>query len=500
MKKSMTVLTLSLAVIAANFVIQNAPASLDPESKIDASVKLAGSSVLVIMNEKADLTAARTLDTKLEKGRFVYEALTSTAERSQRDLRQWLSARGITHQSFYIINAVALDDATDSLMREIASRDDVRRLIGNPMIKNELPEGAITGRTANAPLGVAANITASGAPRVWKELGFSGKGIVVAGQDTGVDWDHPALLKQYRGYNGAQAPDHKFSWHDSIHKPIAGGRNPCGFNAANPCDDDRHGTHTMGTMVGNDGKGSITGMAPEAQWVACHNMDQGVGRPTTYLECFEFFLAPYPAGGNPARDGRSDLAPHVMNNSWGCPTSEGCQGKEFGPALEALQKAGMMVVVSAGNEGSACKTIGDQPATWTDSTFSVGAMDHRTGTIASFSSRGPSVLDGGAGPDVAAPGVSVLSTVPGGRYESTDWSGTSMAGPHVAGLVALMWSANPALVGKVEETAAIIRKTADPKTSSQNCGGLRGQDVPNNVYGYGNINAFKAVQAALRHR
>ncbi len=148
--------------------------------------------------------------------------------------------------------------------------------------------------------------------------GYTGQGAVIGGQDTGYDWDHPALKNQYRGWNGASA-DHDYNWHDAIH--VTG--SICGANSPEPCDDDDHGTHTMGTMVGDDGLGNQIGMAPGARWIGCRNMNDGVGTPATYTECYEWFIAPYPVGGTPDQ-GDPSKAPDVINNSWGCPPSEGC--------------------------------------------------------------------------------------------------------------------------------------------------------------------------------
>ncbi|RYZ65946.1 MAG: peptidase S8, partial [Proteobacteria bacterium] len=246
-----------------------------------------------------------------------------------------------------------------------------------------------------------------------------------------------------------------------------------------------------------DGLGNEIGMAPDAQWMACRNMDAGNGKPSTYIECFEFFIAPYPQGEDPMTAGNPLKAPHVINNSWGCTADEGCVGQEITPVLEALYRAGVMVVVSAGNDGPGCSTIHEQPATLSPYTLSVGAHNHRDGKIASFSSRGPSTLDGQVGPDLTAPGVSIRSAVPGGGYASGMWSGTSMAGPHVAGAVALLWSAKPELIGNIDETAKIIRETATPTTSTQVCGNVAGTAVPNNTFGFGRLNVAAAVAKAL---
>jgi subtilisin family serine protease len=223
-------------------------------------------------------------------------------------------------------------------------------------------------------------------------------------------------------------------------------------------------------------------------------MDAGTGKPSTYLDCFEWLLAPYPQGGDPQTDGKPEMAPNVINNSWGCDGSEGCQGEEFVQAIVNLEAAGILMVVSAGNSGSGCGTINSQPASVSDHTLSVGAHDHRSGNIAGFSSRGPSTLDGKVGPDVSAPGVGIRSSLKSGGYGGM--SGTSMAGPHVVGEVALVWSAVPALKGKLPETTAIIEQSSKAAASTQTCGGIAGDAVPNNTFGFGRIDAYGAVTRA----
>jgi uncharacterized repeat protein (TIGR01451 family) len=337
-----------------------------------------------------------------------------------------------------------------------------------------------------APSGIEWGVQRIHADSVWSTYGAKGEGIVVAGQDTGVQWDHPALIDHYRGWNGTGA-DHNYNWHDAIH--ISSGSS-CGGSSPFPCDDHNHGTHTMGTMVGDDGAGNQIGVAPEAKWIACRNMDQGVGTPATYTECFEWFMAPYPLGGNPLTDGNPAMAPHIINNSWGCPPSEGCSQDTLDSIVSAVRDAGIMVVVSNGNSGSACSTTDDPPSLY-EAAFSVGATSSSDG-LASFSSRGPVTYKGRTyrKPDIAAPGVNIRSSVRGGLYES-GWSGTSMAAPHVAGAAALLWSAVPALKGNVDLTEDILELRASPKDFTS-CGDPAG--VPNNGYGYGIVDALNAVQ------
>jgi subtilisin family serine protease len=216
------------------------------------------------------------------------------------------------------------------------------------------------------------------------------------------------------------------------------------------------------------------------------------------------------------------MAPHVINNSWGCPVEEGCDDTVLEPAAEALRAAGIMMIVSAGNEGPDCQTVDEPPARY-DSVFSVGATGP-LGEVTGFSSRGPvpnsaSLLK----PDITAPGEEIRSSTPEGGYGVA--SGTSMAGPHVAGLVALIWSANPALIGQIEATEEIIRQSAKPTNVSAACsleeqaseedtlleelealenpslcacGEVEG--TPNNVSGWGEIDALAAVELALEQK
>ena len=121
--------------------------------------------------------------------------------------------------------------------------------------------------------------------------------------------------------------------------------------------------------------GNQIGMAPGARWIGCRNMDQGNGTPANYLECMEFFLAPYPLNGTPAQ-GDPDKAPDITTNSWGCPASEGCAPGTLQQAVEAQRAAGIMMVVAAGNAGPSCSTVDDTPGIY-DAVYSVGAFDHR---------------------------------------------------------------------------------------------------------------------------
>jgi subtilisin family serine protease len=456
---------------------------------------------LIILAEQADLSAVRTIADREARLQYVHETLVETARGTQGDLRAELDKLGVPYRPYYIINMIRVD-GHHWLMSRFEGRPGVAQVILNPNVREyprRIPFPGVLPDDGDdeLPEVVQPNLTAIHADEAWA-LGVTGEGIIVAGQDTGYDWTHSALKSDYRGWDG-QSADHDYNWHDAWD------------DAAEPFDDGSHGTHTMGTVLGDDGADNRTGVAPGAQWIGCRNMRRNFGNPGSYAECMEFFLAPYPHGGDPFIDGDVALAPHVVNNSWGCPDIEGCFPETLEPAVEALRAAGIMMVVSAGNDGPACGTATTPPANY-DGVFSVGAATD-AGEIVGFSSRGP--VDGLIKPDVTAPGDYVRSSVPGGGY---GWAGgTSMAGPHVTGLVALLWSAQPALIGDMDATEALICQTAVPKpvenvcTTGDEvpvgalapllsnpicaCGDVTG--VPNNVYGCGFINAGAAVRAAL---
>ena len=472
------------AVTAAAYV----PANVAPQVW-QATASGDEAEFLVVLTEQADLDGVAAGSTREEHLRYVYDALREVARYSQAPLRAELDAVGADYRPFYILNMLAVR-GDRALVTRLATRPEVARIAANPRVRHGLPEPQPGDVRPSAPEGVEWNVARVNADDVWA-LGYTGQGIVVAGQDTGYDWEHPALINQYRGYDGVTAT-HDYNWHDAIHAndPHTPAGNRCGFDSPAPCDDGSHGTHTMGTIVGDDGSDNQIGVAPGARWIGCRNMEDGWGTPATYAECFEFFLAPYPVGGDHFADGVPGLAPHVINNSWTCPPGEGCDWDTLQRIVENVRAAGIVVIASAGNSGSACNTVLDPPAIY-EAAFSVGACSS-SDVIASFSSRGPVTVDGSGRlkPDVVAPGVGVRSSIPGEGYGSK--SGTSMAGPHVAGTVALLWAAAPDLVGDVDTTEQVIVQTARPRVDT-GCGGDPGGH-PNNVYGWGIVDALAAVR------
>jgi serine protease AprX len=502
---------LKTLALVFTFLVINTPLIFAQNSKIDPSVfnKMKGNKaeIFVVMKEQADLSKASLLETKEQKGDFVFQILRGVALRSQSNIQTFLKEQKVDFQSFWIFNGVFLT-ADKNLITQIAERNDVAQIVSNPSSSLNLPpvEAADlkdnTLKTRGA-LDITWGIKAIKADAVWN-LGYTGQGVIVGGQDTGYDWEHPAIKKKYRGFNAATGQvDHNYNWYDAIHRPdttlpVAQQTNPCGYNSKKPCDDNNHGTHTMGTMVGRDDTIAI-GVAPDAQWISARNMDKGNGTLYSYTECFQWFLAPTDSMNklpNPRK------APHVMNNSWYCSAGEGCNASNFAileAALNACRAAGIVVVVSAGNAGSNCSTINEGPPAFYSKAFSIGAT-RSDDTIAVFSSRGPVTIDGSnrLKPNVSAPGVGVKSSIPNGRYAS--YNGTSMAGPHVAGAVALMISANPRLAGQVDTIERILERTTRQMTTTQNCGNVLGTSIPNNTYGFGRIDVLEAVKQALNFR
>jgi len=431
---------------------------------------------LVVLKEQADLSPAYTFKTKVEKGTFVYNALRTVANRTQGPILSLLKQRGVAYQSFYIVNMIKVT-GDRNLIDELAARADVARIDANPLINAGLPstEGKPTDYAAQ---GIEWNVSQVKAPDLWN-LGYTGTGLVVSGADTGVQWDHPALKNHYRGWNGQQA-NHDYNWDDAVDHSTA------------PMDPHGHGTFTVSEEVGDDGNGNQIGVAPGAKWIACRNMDSGGnGKPAWYTECFQFLIAPWPI--NQPDKGDPSKAPDSINNSWVCPPSEGCNYDTLKSIVDAVRAAGIVPAMAAGNDGPNCSTIMYPPAIYS-SAVSVGALD-RSNHIASFSSRGPVTVDGSnrTKPDLSAPGVSIRGAVPGNGYQS-GWSGTSMAAPHVAGGVALLWQANPSLIGDVGQTELAMEHAATHLAPVTAVGYCRGPLIlQDNTFGWGLLNLLKAA-------
>src|SRR5436305_15134564 len=205
-------------------------------------------------------------------------------------------------------------------------------------------------------------------------------------------------------------------------------------------------------------------------------MDANVGTPDRYIECMQWFLAPTRINGT---DPDPTKAPDITNNSWECPPSEGCSAPTLQAAVEAQAAAGIMMVSAAQNSGPNCSTVQNPPGIY-EATYTAGALNTGTDTIAGFSSRGPVTADQSnrTKPDITAPGTNTRSATNSGDSNYTTASGTSMATPHIAGAMALLWNAIPSLKNQIQASRDALNSTTVQILSSQ-CGD---PTPPNNDY------------------
>lgn len=476
-----------------------ATAAVDPRIWDDIA-RNGSAGFLVVLRNQPNVTQAAAVPDRTARGQAVVNALRSAANATQPPVRSELDRLGARSRAYWVVNMLAVEGGRDTVTA-MAARPDVLALETNRPYRAQLeqpadPAAAATPNATSAPNAVEWNVTKVGAPALWAK-GVTGQGRIYANADTGVQWDHPALKPQYAGWNGS-TPNHNYAWWDAVREDLGGpmGNARCGFTAPAPCDDNGHGTHTTGTAVGDDGAGQQIGVAPGAKWIACRNMEDGWGKPSTYIECLQFFLAPTDLNGNNPDPSRR---PDAVGNSYGCPPVEGCAPTALSAAVNSVRAAGIFMAVSAGNSGPTCSSVNDPPGL-DDASITVGSTDIND-TIAGSSSRGPVTVDGSGRrkPDISAPGVNVRSAYPYSASGYGSLSGTSMAAPHVGAAVVLLWSALPHLRGQVDATEALLQQTALPRTSAQGCGGDGPTQVPNNVYGHGRLDIAAAFSRLTVH-
>ncbi len=484
----------TLVVFGAALIAASAQA-FEIEPRVAAEVAAQGGADVLLVTGDQTLPAIDTnLDYRSRRSALV-AALMLRAEHDQRNVRAALDARGIAHRDFWIVNAIHAR-VTQADVDELGAQHPTLRIEPNPNIARFIPQTALQAKALQSiPPGIEWGVAKINAPSVWN-AGFTGQGVVIGGEDTGYQWDHPALQPHYRGWNGSTAT-HDFNWHDAIHN--AGSSNPCGSDSLVPCDDDQHGTHTAGTFVGDNGANASpryqTGVAPGAQWIGCRNMDQGVGTPARYIECMQFMMAPTDLTGANADP---DLAADVISNSWSCPTREGCSANTLQAAVDAVVAAGIFYAVAAQNYGPTCGSVREPPAIY-DSSFVVGATDQND-ALAPYSSWGPVAISSKIRPDLVAPGDYICSSIPTNLYTCGS-RGTSMATPHVAGAAALLMSAFPEMKGRPDTVAAILRgntvTSGVTEASQTQCGGITGTMWPNYMLGYGRLDVYKAYRDVI---
>jgi subtilisin family serine protease len=461
----------SAAALTSLFAIGSAKAESQLEADQEGAEKISHAVMEQIQEEgeaeywvrfegAPDYSDAHNADSKDEKGAAAVEAAQEFAEASQAEVNAFLDEAGVAYESYWGSSTIGLTGGAD-LAARIAEFDGVAAVVEAPAY--ELIEPV---ETDVAPMATTWGVDNINAPDVW-DMGIDGSGITIGSIDTGVDYSHPALVEQYRGNNGDGTFTHDYNFRDV--------QDACGDE---PCDDHGHGTHTMGTMVGDDGDEAQIGVAPGAEWIAVNGCCPNLG---ALLESGEWIAAPTDSEGNNPDPSK---APEIVNNSWG--TTLPIDDPFYQDIVDLWHASGIIPVFALGNSGPACNTSAS-PGVYPD-VIGVGAHDIQN-QIASFSARGPG-RDGQIKPDVTAPGVAVVSSLPGGTYGAG--SGTSMAAPHVAGTIALMMAAEPDLIGDYDAVYEALTLSSIPVADSQ-CGG---SSKLNNVYGHGRIDAFAAVMDA----
>ncbi len=446
-----------------------AAAKISPRLKAALQSQSSGQvQYLTYLKEQADTSNNISPLQWKEKGDYVYNKLTEVANRTQPSVTPLLtnlkaSKQISTFKAYWIfngyyvkgdsasINALAFNDSVASL--DIAPHYDI-------MPESMLPSPA-------SPDAITPGVSRINAPAVWAQ-GYLGQGVTVGSIDSGALYQHEAINRQWRGTMMGSAD---YNWYDA---QVASNLNPVDYAV-----DSWHGSHTIGTILGEDAvQANQIGVAPKANWISCRALsDQDPRDNATIFTCGQWMLAPTDHNFlNP----RPELRPQIVSNSWGTP-----DGSDQGDRSMVINwlNAGMFPNFSNGNNGPGVGTVG-APGSYPES-FGVGATGTLNDTIASFSSRGPSPIDGGLKPQVTAPGVNVLSVQGPGTNTYGNLSGTSMAQPHVAGTLALLLSKNRSLT--VQQLKDVLTSTAYFAIAM----GTR----PNNNYGWGRIDALAAANA-----
>ncbi|MFI5488661.1 S8 family serine peptidase [Micromonospora echinaurantiaca] len=474
--------TVVVAAVATVLALNGAATALpsataDPETAAAAQAKIrpqlqaqlgAGQAPVdfwVYFDAKADLAAASAITDWNARGTAVARALKRAADESQRAVREELTASGVTYRSFWATNAIKVTGGAD-LAARLAAKREVSSLLPSFTVSPPPVTKGVARKAADAVEWGVADINADD---VWSQFGVRGEDITVASIDTGAQFDHPALVRQYRGNKGDGVFDHNYNWFDAA--------GTCG---GAPCDSDGHGTHTLGTMVGDDGAGNQIGVAPGARWITANGCCPD---DAALISSGQWLLEPTDLNG---QHPDASKRPHIINNSWGTTTPSDA------PFLEDISLAwtasGIFGVWANGNNGPGCRTSGAPGSRKIN--YSVGAYDSGH-TIAGFSSRGAG-QDGEIKPNVAAPGVNVRSSMPGNTYANLN--GTSMAAPHAAGAIALAWSAATSMVGDIAGTRSLLDGTAIDNPDGQ-CGGT---DDDNNAFGEGRLDALALLKQVPR--
>ena len=513
----------TVSAVAPAAAAREGEVQVDP--RIGTELRAAGKTdFFVQMRAQADLSGAYRILDWSERGRYVYEALLAAA-RAQEPVVRYAQEQGLQVRTFLVNNAVLIQGGTARDVGRLAARADVARLRAvrayplagaAPVAQGTLPvdAGAWAGSTgAAAPEAIGWNLGdldpnhslfGTEAARVWQELGVRGAcptcgsagggSIVVGIVDTGVYYEHEALVRQYRGTVGDGTFDHDYNW-------MQPGQLACG-DGSTPCDWSGHGTGTAGLVVGEtEDLVEQLGVAPGARWIACQGCDDKVGNActdTTLMACADWMLAPTPTAGGA---GNPDLRPHIVNNSWG---GEGCDSWYLAQ-VQAWQAAGILPVFSAGNS-TLCGGLGDPgdmiPSLAVAAHYMTGKNLYAGGPSCYANPPSCDAFLHQVKPNVNAPTYARTADRYAGFYRTM--TGTSGSSPHAAGCAALLWSAQPALIGDLGATFTILEQTADRSLldpwNAGECGrpACAGANAyPNYEYGWGYLDCYAAVDSLL---
>lgn len=502
-KNAITLLSLLLAIVWITGMVHPVDASarqaqleqgstVNVDSEVLSEMATNGSaSYWIDFSNNVDLSAAYSMGWE-ERGRYVFDMLSAAAQKSQSRVVSYLDANGIAYQSYWIKNSILVEKSTLNTLNGLLNFPEIKAITtrhGYTLYEPDKSKAVFS----SGIQAVEPNLVHINADDVWA-MGITGTGMVVANIDTGVRYTHNALVNQYRGNQGGGVFSHDYNWFDPYN------------NLAAPIDDNGHGTHTMGTMVGDDGISNKIGVAPGAEWMACRGCTSSGCTDAALLSCGQWIAAPTTvSGANP----NPDLRPKVVNNSWG--DCEQAYNSWYSAPINAWHAAGIYPIFSNGNSSNCSyasppglNTVGN-PAR-SGNVTGIGSSGEQNGQYASHSNWGPTdnldTINPTAGfemmkPQVVAPGVSIRSSTPGSDTEYQDgWSGTSMSAPHVSGLVALIWQAAPCLTGNYAATESLIEETAvdivyddgSPTTPT---------NFPNFATGWGEIDALAAINRAL---
>ncbi len=427
--------------------------------------------LFVKMDSDANLDAAYAIGDRVDRLNYVYNTLKAQADASQAHIIAFLQAQGLDYTSFWINNSILVRGVDAATVDRLAGMDGVAYLRGDRVIVLDMPaEVKVEEVPADAaPRAIEWGVDRVNAPDVWGS-GNTGEGIVVANIDTGVRWTHDAIDDQYRGADG----NHNYDWWD-----------PDG-TASVPTDSAGHGTHTMGTMVGDDGGANQIGVAPGAEWIAAQGCDGIFCSSTDLTSSAQWIACPTDLNGN---NPNCAMAPHVVNNSWG----GGGGDSWYQTYVNSWNAAGIVPVFSSGNSGPNCSTLGS-PGDYA-TVIGVGATNINN-ELAYFSSKGPSVFTTRAKSDMVAPGENVRSAYNTSDTAYSNLSGTSMAAPHVAGAVALLEADTPGVITRNIHKAlslTAMQGLPAPASGATTCGGIAYNVYPNHIYGWGLIDVCAAV-------